>query len=274
MTDRLPRILVLGDLHLDKWTAAGRDPLSLMPSGWFGQFDMVIFAGDLVDKPKVRLAPALAQIGTHMPLDRVLVFPGNHCFYDHVLDDEDRLKRIVTEAGATFVQTQRLDLGAARILCCTLWTDLIHPTTHPDIITADLERGMNDYRYIRIAGSGYRRAAPSHTRAVHQRHLAWLRAELAQPHDGLTVVVTHHAPILEALGTEKTLAHAYGSDLRQFIGTMQPDIWLYGHTHQPHETQIGQTNIRNVSLGRPSELSDAEALERIEAGWFELAGAQ
>ncbi|WP_284266516.1 metallophosphoesterase [Roseicyclus amphidinii] len=227
----MPRLLVLADLHLDKWTAARRIPLALMPTGSFDQFDMVILAGDVVDKPKVRLAPALGQIGRYIPLDRVQVFPGNHCFYDHVLDGEDRLAQIVTTAGAHYAQCRSLTLGQARILCCTLWTDLIHPTIHPDIIAADLERGMNDYRYIRIAGSGYRRATPGRTRAIHQQHLAWLRGELTRPHDGPTIVVTHHAPILDQLGTTGTLRHAYGSDLTGFISEMRPSCWLYGHTH-------------------------------------------
>jgi predicted phosphohydrolase len=239
-----------------------------MPSGWFGQFDMVILAGDITDKPKVRLKPALARIGELLPLDRVQVFPGNHCFYAHTLDGEDLLERTVTEAGAGFAQTRRLKVGQARILCCTLWTDLIHPTLPSDIIESDLAKGMNDYRYIRMANAGYRETWPSDMRAVHQRHIAWLREKMAQPHDGPTIVVTHHAPILDALGTTGTLGHAYGSDLTGFIEETRPDLWLYGHTHQPHEGRIGATSIRNVSLGYPFELSDAEVRERMEAASF------
>jgi predicted phosphodiesterase len=264
------RLLVLADLHLDKWTAARRDPLAFMPAGWFDQFDMVILAGDVVDKPKVRLAPALGQIGQHVPLDRVQVFPGNHCFYDHVLDGEDRLAQIVTTAGAHYVQCRSLTAGRTRLLPCTLWTDLLHPTIHPDIIAADLERGMNDYRYIRMASAGYRRTWPSDMRAIHQRHIAWLREEMEKPHDGPTIVVTHHAPILGELGTTGTLTHAYGSDLTRFIGEMRPSCWLYGHTHQPHAVQVGGTSVRNMSLGYPSDLDDAEARARIEAGRIDL----
>jgi predicted phosphodiesterase len=266
----MPRLLVLADLHLDRWDDARRDPLALMPPDWFEQFDMVILAGDVVDKPKVRLKPALARIGKLLPLERVQIFPGNHCYYAHTLDGEDRIEAIVTEAGATFAQMRRLALGRARILCCTLWTDLVHPTIHPDIIAADLERGMNDYRYIRLASAGYRKTWPSDMRAIHQRHVAWLRAEMAQPHDGPTIVATHHAPLLEELGMSGTLAHAYGSDLRQFIEDVQPDAWLYGHTHQPHAVHLGATTVRNVSLGYPSDLDDAEARARIEAGRIDL----
>jgi predicted phosphodiesterase len=244
--------------------------MALMPEGWFRQFDMMILAGDLVDKPKVRLAPALAQIGRHIPLDRVQVFPGNHCFYDQVLDGEDRLEQIVTAAGAGFAQCRALTAGRTRLLPCTLWTDLVHPTIHPDIIADDLERGMNDYRYIRMASAGYRRTWPSDMRAVHQRHIAWLQEEMAQPHDGPTIAVTHHAPLLEELGTTGTLAHAYGSDLTAFIEEMQPDAWLYGHTHRPHGALVGATHVRNVSLGYPGELDDETARARIEAAVIEV----
>lgn len=268
----MPRLLALADLHLDKWAAERRDPLALMPEGWFDQFDMVILAGDLVDKPKVRLAPALAQIGRHIPLDRVQVFPGNHCFYDHVLDDEARLEEIVTGAGAGFAQCRVLTLGAARILPCTLWTDLVSPTVHADIIAADVRNGMNDYRYIRIAGAGYRKATPADTRAVHQRHLTWLQERCAGHHEGPTIIVTHHAPILEDLGAEGPLAHAYGSDLSKFIKGARPDIWLYGHTHVPGEVIAGETAVRNVSLGYPSQINDEEARGRIKAAVVEISG--
>ncbi|MBY6202835.1 metallophosphoesterase [Maritalea mobilis] len=269
----MPRLLTLADLHLDKWAAKQRDPLALMPKGWFEQFDMVIIAGDLVDKPKARLASALAQIGQYVPLDRVQIFPGNHCFYHHVLDDEVRLAQIVINAGAGYAQCKPLALGDVRILPCTLWTDLTHPTIHPDIIAGDLQRGMNDYRYIRIAKAGYRKAKAFDMRAVHQRHLAWLRTQLEMPHDGPSIVVTHHAPLLDQLGAEGTLAHAYGSDLLGFITEMRPSAWLYGHTHQAHEVWIGKTNIKNVSLGYPFDLSNAEARERIEAAAMDVPGS-
>lgn len=266
----MPRLLVLADLHLDKWASVGRDPLALMPDGWFEQFEMVLIAGDLVDKPKSRLKPALGQIGTYLPLERLWVFPGNHCYYHHTLDDEDRIEKILMEAGAGFAQMKRLDIGGSRVLCCTLWTDLAHASIHPDDVGTDLARGMNDYRYIRIAGGGYRKARPSDTRSAHHQQLAWLRGELAKPHDGKTIIVTHHAPLLEALGATGTLAHAYGSDLQAFVGEEQPDLWLYGHTHVPHETQIGRTTIQNVSLGYPFDLTDDEARHRMEAAVFEV----
>lgn len=198
------------------------------------------------------------------------MFPGNHCFYDHVLDGEDRLAQIVITAGAHYVQCRSLTARRTRLLPCTFRTDFVHPTIHPDIIAADLERGMNDYHYIRMASAGYRRTWPSDMRAVHQRQIAWLREEMARPHDGPTIVVTHHAPLLEELGTMGTLGHAYGSDLTGFMEEMQPDVWLYGHTHQPHAVRLGATIVRNVSLGYPSDLDDAEARVRIEAGRIDL----
>lgn len=267
---RLPRLLVIADLHLDKWAAEKRDPLALMPKGWFEQFDMMILAGDLVDKPKVRLAPALEQVGRYIPLDRVQFFPGNHDFYDHVLDDEARLEGIVTAAGAGFAQCRTLALGAARILPCTLWTDLSSPTTHPDIVAADLTRGMNDYRYIRLARGGYRKVTPMDTRAVHRQHLGWLREQFQKLHDGPTIVATHHAPILDNLGAEGPLAHAYGSDLTSFIEEFRPNLWLYGHTHQSNEVTVGEAAVRNVSLGYPAQIDDEDARNRIEAGALDL----
>lgn len=264
----MPRLLILADLHLDKWQADGRDPLATMPSGWFDQFDMIILAGDLTDKPKVRLAGVLAELGRYVPFDRLQIFPGNHCYYHHVLDGDARLEAIATNAGAGFAQCRSLSVGDTRVLCCTLWTDMKHPTVPPDILSSETARRMNDYRYIRVAASGYRKARPSDTVALHRQHLEWLHAQLTKPHAGSTIVVTHHAPILA--GLDDDLRHAYGSDLTAFIRETAPDAWFYGHSHIPFSTSVGRTEVKNVSLGYPFDLEDDDMRRRFEAAVVDI----
>ena len=54
---------------------------------------------------------------------------------------------------------------------------------------------MPDFQLITYRGK--RLIAAMYTRELHRPALAFLKAELAKPHDGPTVVVTHHLPSLQ-----------------------------------------------------------------------------
>lgn len=241
-------VLITADLHLDMWLEAGRNPLDL-----FGNrgFEAMIIAGDLTNKPKVRWQRALEIIGQRIDLERVYVVPGNHDYYHHALDDDGRLEQIARAAGANFAQRREIIFGDKRYLCCTLWTDFL---TGPGTLESrDMEarERMNDYRYIRVASAGYRKARPADTIARHREHLSWLRSKLAEGFTGKTTVVTHHAPIVDALPAGRTLSWCYASDLTDLILEYQPAEWLFGHTHHHTEVMVGKTRLKNVSVGYP-----------------------
>ncbi|MNT58129.1 3',5'-cyclic adenosine monophosphate phosphodiesterase CpdA [compost metagenome] len=60
---------------------------------------------------------------------------------------------------------------------------------------------------------------------------AWLSEELAKSFDGKTVVVTHHAPVLDQVADDlpEHLDAAYANDWPELLGNT--DLWVYGHTH-------------------------------------------
>ena len=259
-------VLVLADLHLDIWQEANRDPFIDLEDKFWADIDALIIAGDLSNKPKVRWAPLLTRIGQRFPLDRVYVVPGNHDYYQHVLDDDDRLEDICTLAGAQFAQKKEVFIGSDRFLCCTLWTDFaIHDDVKTSIINASLR--LNDYRAIRLQNQGYRHLRPEDTIIVHSDHRRWLATQLAKPFKGRTFVVTHHAPLPDLSDPYYLkLEPAYASNLIELIEKHQPDGWLYGHTHFPASVSCGRTMIRNVSIGYPFQNLDSELLDKISNG--------
>ncbi|ARE82886.1 3',5'-cyclic adenosine monophosphate phosphodiesterase CpdA [Roseovarius mucosus] len=266
----MSKILIIADLHLDMWLATGRDPLAALdPEVWAG-LEALIIAGDLSNKPKVRWPKLLAHISRYITPDRIHVFPGNHDYYDHVLDGDDRLNRICTEAGARFVQKCAVVIGRTRFLCCTLWTDFA-VAGDPDLAMIRARDAMNDYRYIRMAATGHGRIRPSDTAFLHADHRAWIETQLSTPFEGQTVVVTHHCPHPDLIGeTPCDLDGVYGSDLRAMIDRFQPDVWLFGHTHHAAEIRQGRTRIRNVSLGYPGQVAPGDEAERLRCGIVDL----
>ncbi|PFG62166.1 Icc-related predicted phosphoesterase [Thioclava sp. ES.031] len=241
-------VLITADLHLDMWLEAGRNPFDL-----FGNrgFDAMIIAGDLTNKPKVRWKQALEIIGQCIDLERVFIVPGNHDYYHHALDGDDRLEQIARDAGANFAQKREIIFGNKRYLCCTLWTDFQEGQGTLESRDLDARAKMNDYRYIRVASAGYRKARPADTIARHREHLSWLRSKLVERFDGETAVVTHHAPIADVLPAGQKLSWCYASDLKDLILEYQPADWFFGHTHHRTELLVGKTRIMNVSIGYP-----------------------
>jgi len=154
-------VLIIADLHLDMWTEAGRDPFAgLSAAAWSG-IEAVIVAGDLTNKPRIRWKYAIRHLSRYIDPGRVHILPGNHDYYDFKLDGEDRLAEIARSEGAHFLQKSEVVIGNTRLLCCTLWTDF---ALHGDVAASQAiaKSRMNDYRYIRNAGAGYRRIG--HTR--------------------------------------------------------------------------------------------------------------
>ncbi|WP_051521239.1 hypothetical protein [Rubellimicrobium mesophilum] len=160
-----------------------------------------------------------------------------------------------------YAQKRVLRLGATRLLCCTLWTDL---ELGPGRVRNGeaVVRVMNDYRMMRHAGAGYRRVRPSDLVAVHHEHRAWLEGELAQPWEGPRIVVTHHVPHPEVLGSyAEGVDAAYASDLSAILKELHaPNVWLFGHAHNARDLQVGRMELRCVSLGYPDEVETEEAV--------------
>ena len=255
------KFLVLADLHFDFWKNVGRNPFEGMEQA-LSELDLLILAGDISNKPKVRWPQAFAFLADMIDPDRIHVFPGNHDFYDFRLDGEDRLAQIAQTHGVHYANRCVITLGKVRFLCATLWTDC-GIGGHRMANEAAIASGMNDYRYIRIASDHYRRAQPTDTVSRHFQDRAWIEAQLQAPFDGQSFVVTHHAPLPETLegasGRNPDLDAAYASDMRDFINAGSPDEWMFGHIHDGHSAQAGCTRVHNVSLGYPDQVADPGA---------------
>jgi 3',5'-cyclic AMP phosphodiesterase CpdA len=109
-----------------------------------------------------------------------------------------------------------------------------------------VEQGMNDYGLI--LKSGRRIYAPD-TIALHKEARAFLETTLAEPHDGPTVVVTHHLPSYQSVHPTfynlpmSALNGGFYSDLNEIINRFDIDYWFHGHTHQAMNYQLFGTKI-------------------------------
>ncbi len=232
------RIWVLSDLHVDirSWSPPRPAP----------DHDVLVVAGDVRERLTKRVLPWLAR--NFEGLGRPIVYvPGNHDFYRSNYDVEvRRAPEVARDLGITLL----LDgsgpavVGGARFVGATLWTDYRIAGDRAASMDAARLR-MNDHRLIR-ASTDYRRFAPRYAEILHGRALAALDRALAEPFEGPTVVVTHHAPAPGSLDggvSRETLDGSYASDLTALIESRRPDLWIHGHVHRDRDYRIGMTRV-------------------------------
>lgn len=242
------KLAIYSDVHLEfgePWMPADMD------------FDVLVLAGDIhVGTKGFKLYRGW--------MDRWVVYvAGNHEFYGQYLPATIReLHGKSAEAervGLFFLEKSSVTLDGVRFLGCTLWTDfcLFGADRQADAMAA-AEKTMTDYRKIVAVKDGPTKVmlAPQDTLRFHERAREWLAKELAKPHAGPTVVVTHHAPSIQSIAPRfraDLATAAYASNLEPLIEEHQPALWIHGHTHVACDYHIGATRVVANPKGYPGE---------------------
>src|SRR5262249_16343975 len=107
----------------------------------------------------------------------------------------------------------------------------------------------NDFALIKVPDEmelAPRRLTPVDTYRIHSLSMQFLVTELSQKFDGLTIVMTHHAPSLQSVPPDlqsDPLTPCYASALDHLIENSQPDPWVHGHIHSSNDYYIGKTRV-------------------------------
>ena len=235
------RIHFLSDLHLE---FAPFEPPAVAA-------DVVVLAGD--SHPGLR---GLEWAAAAWPDRPVLYLLGNHELYGHAYP---RLVRKLETCAASLgthvhvLSDRAVVLGGVRFLGATLWTDFALLGDPARSMAAAREQ-MSDFKRVRVEPT-FRRCRPADTVLWHRRSVAWLRAQLAEPSPGPTVVVTHHAPSARSLNPLYTdpVAAAYASRLDDLVAASGARYWLHGHTHHCVDYRLGGTRVVSNQRGYPDE---------------------
>jgi predicted phosphohydrolase len=236
------RLHVLSDLHLEHapFTVPEVDA------------DVVVLAGDI--------APGTAGIEwmrRHLEGRTILYVVGNHEFYGHELPGlTARLRQAARGTDIHVLENDELVIGGVRFLGCSLWSDFDFAGAENRANSMRVcERLVNDYKQIR-ASDPERPLRPQDTRDLHVASRAWLATSLAVHHDGPTVVVTHHAPLVRERPENPLLAAvggAFASDLSELIDGAAAALWIFGHIHRCIDTDVTGTRVLSNQRGYPHE---------------------
>lgn len=265
------RIQLLSDLHLEA-------NLDFVPTPAPGA-DVLVLAGDigsyqrgrdgavmtLPDWGLQRFSPLPSYAGWPMP---VLFVPGNH-EYDALDWDEAHagLRAACERLGIVWLEREVVVIEGVRFIGTTLWSDYdaladvpmqrrgrVRPIGDPGAHRSyQRERAVRAANFYLAQTATYRYGRLFDAAAMREEALrcqAWLRAALAQPFDGPTVVVTHFAPSLRSADPRYGVQPGTAGFCNALDDLLpHADLWLHGHLHCPHDYRVGRCRVVANPLG-------------------------
>lgn len=239
------KLWVVSDLHLEMDGAPHKGIRPDVPDA-----DVAVVAGDMLTRgPENALEWLAHNVADRMP---VVFVAGNHEFYGcrYGFDEGLRRARGMRLPGVHFLDDDVLVLDGVRFLGATLWTDFELDGSSPrDVAWAMMNVGglLNDFAgAIRDFNERSGHFSTARAKTLHERSRTFLSEALAQPFDGPTVVVTHHAPHRGSLHErfrDSTLNPGFVSDLEGLILRGAPNLWVHGHVHDTHDYVVGRTRV-------------------------------
>lgn len=233
------KIALYSDLHIehyDNW-----EPDDFVSAAAIDAADVVVLAGDIDTAPAV--GDTAARLACGKPCIHVA---GNHEHYMHTIDDSinDLAQGCARHTNVYHLENASTVIGGVRFIGATFWTDfMLHGSVERSSRIG--RHGLNDFRLILTRKDGPL-FAPKHAIERHWISREYIETTAAEPFNGKTVVVTHHAPAPESIHPKHdtdVLGPCYASDCTLLLESLRADYWLHGHMHDPRDYVIGGTRV-------------------------------
>ena len=155
------------------------------------------------------------------------------------------------------------EIAGVRIIGATLWTDLKLYPPFRLLARTMVSAYMQDYRAIHTAPKT--RFTIDDMLERHAEDKAAICSALCKPHDGPTVVMTHHLPVRELIAPMRTIGDhekraisaGFASDIWEEIKGDNIHTWIWGHSHEGEnwtgEGEHGPIRFVTNQRGYPGE---------------------
>lgn len=238
------RVRVFSDIHLESYDTLNRR-LLLRDLSETDAGDMVCAVGDSFTDPR-----GLSMLSWAFPRVPICSIAGNGEYYTGLPMDVTRDLYRATARALTSRRVARAPLyflennveyvpfrsGVVRVIGMSMWTPFLDKSS---VLRRDIMDGLSE-RYIGkgvvlpIDAEGNETIADILCRDFDYSR-AFLAAQLALPHNGPTIVMTHHVPLLDGIVPEfrdhPALAE-FVSWLDDLVHHPAVTLWVYGHIHQ------------------------------------------
>jgi 3',5'-cyclic AMP phosphodiesterase CpdA len=237
----------MSDLHLE-WCGG---VASLRAFTYAEDSDALILAGDIGEVDDVY------QTFKDWPVP-VLAVLGNHEFYGAVYEDvRERAAKLsaLDPSQFRFLDPGVAVIGDTRIIGCTLWTD--------GNLYGNVEDGLfytgalNDYVKIKRRHNEF---TPRFTASECIEQLGFLKRSFAQPWEGKTLIVTHHAPSVRGAAPQfigSKMNPGFASNFEHVVDSFGAP-WCHGHMHNSSDYSLGNGRVIANPRGYPGRLKDGQ----------------
>ena len=244
------KLQLLSDIHMEMHRDQGYGFIdSLNPDG----VDVLVMAGDIMylnfyDNVKNKLEKLLEKY------KRIIYVVGNHEFYTSSIDTVkrvvERVREVLPEDRISIViEPRRINIEGQDFLCGPMWY------RDKDGNNKYFEDLMNDKHYIR----GF---LPTW---VYGQNLMFEHLVNGQMTKN-DIVVTHYLPSHQCVHPyykNSSLNRFFVCEMDELILDRKPKLWLFGHTHSPIDTMIGETRVVCNPHGYPRETSNGKFNEKL-----------
>lgn len=234
------KLYIYSDIHLefeDNFTLPDHE-----------SYDMMILAGDIAPFVSVDLLSALFSKWKGI----ILYVAGNHEYYNcHSIEKAHNDFRFLERKypHVKLLRDQEISISGINFFGGTMWTDF---KNSDPISMLYAQKHMSDFKFIMSDIDCI--LTPQDTINFHnvfvKKLIKWFEKNLIGPR----IVITHHAPVKNK-NTKYLNSNFDGAfcslDMISIIEKYQPEVWIYGHTHECDYQTIGKTVIVSNQRGYP-----------------------
>ena len=238
----MTKVQIMSDLHLEMHRDKGNEFVEKLPV----KAPILVLAGDVTMGCYYsnfrNIFSVLAK-----KFERILYVPGNHEYYnsDHIEVTENLVLLQKEFPTVSVIDKNSVVIDGQRFIGGTMWFAQ-RKEDEP------FKHYMNDFYSITDFEPWVYEENAKLTTYLYDN---------LKPDD---IVVTHHLPAPESIGPQfkgSPLNGFFLHDCKKFIQTVQPRLWIHGHTHVRCDYQIGKTRVVANPHGYPSE---GESLMRFD----------
>jgi predicted phosphodiesterase len=238
------KIRLLSDLHTEF-----RLPYKTHQMSEYRGEDVLVLAGDIASGAKN--TQDVIQHFLDQGFPKVVYVPGNHEYYGGTVKyfDDKMLDFCERTRNTHFLRPGTVTIDGVLFTGGTLWTNFADNPISQSVC----KRMINDFRQIKNFQT---RDAYD----LYYKHVEYIKSSYENRGDKPVVVVTHFLPARECIAPRwrgsELLNDYFANDLGSWITEMQNTTWLFGHTHDAMDFELGSTRLVCNPHGYYNALND------------------
>lgn len=195
--------------------------------------DVLVIAGDL-NVGHEKCWSALKQFADHV--EHVVYVPGNHEYYHQNMAEFDRYMEVFCMGtNIHYLNPGHAYIDDVCFIGACLWTNFGDNKFNQVVCT----QRINDFRIIK----GF---SGDKCTQLYNKHADYIKRQY-EAVEGKKVIVTHflpdHACVAPQYRGPDVLNHYFANNLGDWISELRDTTWLFGHTHDLVDIQIGDTKV-------------------------------